>query len=76
MESVYQEIVQRELNRWKIEDNFYPVGGAANYSLFYIILRTVADFPLKKVVELGAGQTSLLLDALVFRSHQRIPKSA
>ena len=65
MEAVYQRIVQRELCRLKVEDQFYPLGAAANYGLLYIILRAVSDFSLKKVVELGAGQTSLVLKSLV-----------
>jgi hypothetical protein len=64
MEPVYQQLACRDLARRGIDDLFYPVGGAANYGLFYIILRITADFPIKEVVELGAGQTTLLFDAL------------
>lgn len=64
LEPVYQGLVCRDLARLKIEDSFYPVGSAANYGLFYIILRAAIDFRFERVVELGAGQSSLLLDAL------------
>lgn len=64
LESVYQAIVCRDLARLKVDDVFYPLGSAANYGLFYVILRAVTEFPFERVVELGAGQSSLLLDAL------------
>lgn len=64
MEAVYQRLVCRDLARLQLDDVFYPVGSAANYGLFYVILRAALEFPLARVVELGAGQTSLLLDAL------------
>lgn len=64
MEAVYQTLVCRDLARLQLDDVFYPVGSAANYGLFYLILRAVIEFPFARVVELGAGQTSLLFDAL------------
>lgn len=64
MEAVYQGLVGRDLARLQLDDVFYPVGSAANYGLFYVILRAALEFPFARVVELGAGQTSLLLDAL------------
>lgn len=64
LEAVYQRLVCRDLARLQLDDIFYPVGSAANYGLFYVILRAVLEFPFARVVELGAGQTSLLLDAL------------
>lgn len=67
LEAVYQGLVSRDLSRLKIDDVFYPVGSAANYGLLYIILRAAIEFPFEKVVELGAGQSSLLLDTLVRR---------
>jgi hypothetical protein len=66
MESVYQRIFERDLTILKLDaPRFYPVGSAANYGLLYIILRSAQDFPVKEVLELGAGQTSFLLNMLV-----------
>jgi hypothetical protein len=64
LEAVYQRLVCRDLARLQLDDVFYPVGSAANYGLFYLILRAVLEFPFARVVELGAGQSTLLLDAL------------
>lgn len=64
MEAVYQQIVQRDLVRLGIEDIFYPVAGAASYSLFYLLIRAACELPIKSVLELGAGESSRLLDAL------------
>jgi hypothetical protein len=64
MEPVYQGLVERDLARLKIDSRFYPVNGAANYSLLYIIIRAASEFQIEEVLELGAGQTSLLFDAL------------
>lgn len=64
MESVYQTIVRRELSSLGIADTFYPVGGAASYGLMYLLVRTIREFPMKNIVELGAGETTRLLDAL------------
>jgi hypothetical protein len=64
LEPVYQRLVERDLARLGIRDEFYAVGSAANYSLFYVILRAVLEFRPARVIELGAGQTSLLLDRL------------
>ena len=59
LEVVYQNLVTRDLSSLGIVDDFYPVMGAANYSLFYLILRIV-----RPVLDLGAGQGSLLLSRL------------
>lgn len=42
----------------------FPVGRAANSSLLYLIFRLLGDFPRLGVLELGAGQSSILLAAL------------
>lgn len=65
MEPVYQRLVERDLDRLGIEDEFYAVGSAGNYSLFYVILRAVREFAPARILDLGAGQTSVLLDRLV-----------
>jgi len=42
----------------------FPVGSAANAGLLYVLFRLAWEFPGLSVLELGAGQSSLLLDAL------------
>jgi predicted O-methyltransferase YrrM len=42
----------------------YPVGSAANAGLLYVLFRLLEAFPGCGVLELGAGQSTLLLDAL------------
>jgi hypothetical protein len=43
----------------------YPVGSAANAGLLYAVFRLAEDFPGLTWLELGAGQSTLLIDALV-----------
>lgn len=64
MEIVYRELLLRELVRANVTDVFYPVGGAANHSLLYIVARLLNEFEFDCIVELGAGQTSLLIDRM------------
>jgi hypothetical protein len=63
-EAVYQRIFDRDLESLGLQNFYYPVGFAANYGLLYIILRAAKTFTFRQVVELGAGQTTLLIDAL------------
>lgn len=42
----------------------YPVGGAANYGLLSLVTRIVSENRITRILDIGAGQTSLLLDAL------------
>ena len=63
-EVVYQNLFHAALARHGIPDAFYPVGGAANYSLLYLLLRMIEELPVRTVLELGCGQTTLLLDRL------------
>jgi len=64
MEMVYRDLLVRELERLGIEDRFFPVGSAANHGLLYLVLRCYVELPLPRILDVGAGQTSLLLDAL------------
>lgn len=69
MEAVYQHIFERDLSSIGADGvRFYPVGSAANYGLLYVLLRAALDYPIKEVLELGAGQTSILFDLLVRKS--------
>lgn len=64
LEAVYQTIFMRDLARCGIEDDFYPVGGAANYSLLYLVLRIFRELDPGSVLDIGAGQTSILWSRL------------
>ncbi len=70
MEVIYRDLFLRELQRLGIEDRFFPVHGAANYGLLYLVLRCYMELPLQRILDVGAGQTSLLLDAL----HRKLGK--
>ena len=61
-EEIYQYLFTRDLRAIGIEDNFYPVGSAANYSLLYLVLRCLKELRFTNVLELGCGQTTLLID--------------
>lgn len=63
-ESVYQRIFDRDLERLGIANDYYPLGSAANYSLMYLVSRLIQSFAFQQIVELGAGQTTLLINAL------------
>ncbi|CAM3032861.1 MULTISPECIES: hypothetical protein [Sphingomonas] len=60
LEAIYRDLFLRELKLLGEEDRFFPTGGAANYSLLYLILRIGADFRPTSVLDVGAGQSSLL----------------
>ena len=62
-ELIYQHLLLRELNKHNLEDIYSPIGGAASYSLLYHIVRSLACVRPSQVLELGAGQSSLLLSA-------------
>jgi len=47
----------------------FPFGPAANSSLLYLISRLLWDFPQLEILELGAGQSTILLDALLQAGH-------
>lgn len=64
MEVIYRDLLVRELHRLGIEDRFFPVGAAANHSLLYLVLRCYVELPVRRVLDVGAGQTTLLLHAL------------
>ncbi len=63
-ELLYERNFARALDRFGLENRYYATEGSASFSLLYLLLRAVTELPLKYVVELGCGQTSLLLDAL------------
>ena len=64
MEVVYRELFLRDLARLGLDDLYYPVGWAANHSLMYLIARCFIELPVVNVLELGGGQSSILLSQL------------
>jgi hypothetical protein len=61
-EAIYHYLFTRDLRNIGIDDTFYPVGSAANYSLLYLILRCLRELNIANVLELGCGQSTLLID--------------
>ncbi|WP_174298606.1 hypothetical protein [Sphingomonas bacterium] len=64
LEVIYRDLFLRELARLGEEDRFFPTGAAANHGLLYLILRIGAEFRPRAVLDVGAGQSTLLWDAL------------
>jgi predicted O-methyltransferase YrrM len=62
LEIVYRDLFMRDIAKVGMEDVYYPVGHAANYSLLYLVMRCVRELKIHEVLELGAGQTTILLD--------------
>lgn len=63
-ELLYERLFSNALNRLHLQNLYYPTGGASTFSLMYLLLRAVTELPVRRVVELGCGQTTLLLDAV------------
>ncbi len=63
-EIIYQHMFLQGLRAEGIERPFYATRGAANFSLLYLLLRCMTELPVRRMVELGAGQSSLLIDCL------------
>ena len=64
LESTYKHLFLRELNHLGLEDKYSPIQWGGNYSLLYIILRTIQTIKPKSIIELGVGQTTLLINDL------------
>lgn len=69
LEAVYRDLFLREFAVLGEEDGFFPVGGAANHSLLYLILRIAREFRPRSVLDIGAGQSSLLWSMLARHGH-------
>ncbi|GAB5504366.1 class I SAM-dependent methyltransferase [Pyruvatibacter sp.] len=65
MEIVYKQLFERELESIGLNDEFYPLNGAANYSLLFLVLRVIRKYKRLRVLELGCGQTTLLMSRLI-----------
>jgi len=63
-ELMYQTLFAWCCERNGLEKRFHPLRSAANHSLLYLLGRILEENPVKRIVELGAGQTTLLLDGL------------
>jgi len=66
-ELFYERAFSNALPRLQIENRYYPLRNAANYGLLYLILRIVTELPVRRVLEFGCGQSTLLLDDLARR---------
>lgn len=64
LEVIYRDLFLRELALLGLDDRFFPTGGAANYSLLYLILRIGAEFRPASVLDIGAGQSTILWSML------------
>jgi predicted O-methyltransferase YrrM len=68
-EVIYRDLFVRLLAERGMKDEYFPVNSAANFSLLYLITRTVIELKVQRVIELGAGQSSILLDRLNHTCH-------
>lgn len=64
LEGSYRHLFLRELGRLGEEDTYFPVGGAANYSLLYLILRIATELKPRSVLDVGCGQSTRLWDRM------------
>jgi hypothetical protein len=72
MEIVYRDLFVRDIAKVGLDDSYYPVGSAANYSLLYFITRCFLELPIHHAIEFGAGQSSVLMSQL----NDRLKKEA
>lgn len=63
-ELLYQSMFQEFCRIEGIDRHFFPVGGAANYSLMYVLARLCTECSVLSVLELGAGQSTVLLNEM------------
>ena len=63
-EVLYQNIVHRDLDRLGVEIPLYPIRSAATYSYLYLLLRTIQEIEPLKILELGAGLSTVLMERL------------
>lgn len=63
-EQIYQGIFEQQCRRHGVDEVFYPVGAAASYSLMYLLTRVMTELPVQRVIELGSGQSTILIDRL------------
>lgn len=63
-ELLYQQLLAWMLERHGLPKRYHPVRSAANHSLLWLVARILDENPVARALELGAGQTTLLLSDL------------
>ena len=63
-EQIFQQIFNQQCLNRQIPNDFYPVGGAASYSLMYLLFRLLTENKIDSIVEFGSGQSTVLIDRL------------
>jgi hypothetical protein len=63
-EQIFQQIFSQQCSNWQIRNDFYPVGGAASYSMMYLLFRLLTENKIDSIVEFGSGQSTILIDRL------------
>ena len=63
-EWVYCRLLEKELSNLGIQNDFLPVKGASNYSLLYLLASLIWETRPKRVLELGCGQSTILVSRL------------
>jgi len=71
-EQIYRDLFVRDLAEFGIADEYYPLRGAANYSLLYLLTRIFKEFEVESVLEFGIGQTTVLIDKLAKASGRTV----
>jgi len=70
-ELIYLGMVNEAIRSLKLNTPpLYPTASAANYSLLYVLLRAASDTPGARMLDIGAGQSSLVLNALAEQDAQ------
>lgn len=64
LEPIYQQLFLNELARHGLENKYTPIQSSANYALLFVLMKTIIRAQPRNVLELGCGQTTLLMDAL------------
>ena len=64
-ELIFQNLVHRQFDRIGFDQPLYPVRCAAGYSYLYLILRAIEELPVRRVLELGAGESTRLISHIL-----------
>lgn len=63
-ETIFQNLFNQQCLNYAVRNDFYPVGAAASYSLMYLLFRIFKELPIQKIIELGSGQSTILVDRI------------
>jgi hypothetical protein len=63
-EILYQQIFAQQCANAGLRNDFYPVGAAACHSLMYLVFRVLTENTVGRIVELGSGQSTMLIDRI------------